>query len=65
MTFSLKIDYALSPPTLGWLTVNPIFRFCLKEDTDRYKNEPIGVLAVRMLSFIDNKGESTDIGDPC
>ena len=64
MTFLLKINYTPSPFTFRWLTVNPIFRFCLKEDTGRHRGKPTGVLATRILSFMNNKGESTDIGDP-
>ena len=62
--FLLKINYTSSPFTFRWLIINPIFRFRLKEDTSRYRGEPIGVLAIRILSFIDNKGESTNIGNP-
>ena len=64
MTFLLKINYTPSPFTFRWLTINLIFRFRLKEDTSRYGGKPIGVLAVRILLFMDNKGELTNIGDP-
>ena len=62
--FLLKINYTLSPFTSGWLIINPIFRFRLKEDISRHKGEPAGILAIRILLFIDNKGELTNIGDP-
>ena len=41
-----------------------MFRFRLKEDTSRYRGKPIGVPAIRILSFIDNKGKLINIGDP-
>ena len=64
ITFSLKINYTPSPSISGWLTINPTFGFRLEEDTGRHGGEPVGVLAARILLFIDNKGELTDIGDP-
>ena len=62
--FLLKINYTLSPFTSRWLTTNLIFRFYLKEDTSRHRGKPIGILAIRILLFMDNKGELTNIGDP-
>ena len=62
--FLLKINYIPSPSTSGWLITNPIFRFYLKEDTSRYGGKPIGIPAARIFSFMDNKGELTNIGDP-
>ena len=64
MIFLLKIDYTPSPSTSGWLIAKPTFRFCLEDDTGRRGGEPTGVLAARMLSFIDNKGELINIGNP-
>jgi hypothetical protein len=63
--FLLNINSTPSPPTSGYTIASPLLRFLLKEDTSSYRGELIGVLAARMLSFIDNKGKSTNIGDPC
>ena len=62
--FLLKINYTLSPSTSGWLIINLIFGFRLKEDTSRHRGKPTGVPAIRILLFIDNKGKLTNIGDP-
>ena len=64
MTFLLKINYTFSPSTSRWLTINPIFGFYFKEDTSRRGGEPIGVSAIRILLFIDNKGKLTNISNP-
>ena len=61
--FLLKINYTPSPFTSRWLIINPIFRFYLKEDTSRRGGKLIGVPVIRMLLFMDNKGELTDISD--
>ena len=62
--FLLNINCTFSPPTSKWETVSPILGFLLKEDIGRYRGKLIGVLAARILLSIDNRGESTDIGDP-
>ena len=65
MIFLLNSNSTFSPFIFGWVTVSLFFKFLLKEDTSSYKSELIGVLAIRMLLFIDNKGEFTNIGNPC
>ena len=62
--FLLNSNSTFSPFTSRWVTVSPLLRFLLKEDTGSYKNKLIGVLAIRILLFMDNKGKFTDISDP-
>jgi hypothetical protein len=64
ITFLLNINSTPSPPTSRYITASPFLRFLLKEDTSSRGVELIGVLATKMLLFIDNKGKSTNIGNP-
>ena len=45
------------------MTVSPLLRFLLEEDISSYRSKLAGVLAARMLLFIDNRGEFTNIGN--
>jgi len=63
ITFLLKINYIFSLFTLGWLTVNPIFKFCFKKNTSKYRGELMGIPTTRIFLFIDNKGKSINIGN--
>ena len=63
ITFLLKIDCTPSPLISKWFTKNPLFRFYFKKDINRYRGKLIGVLAVKILSFINNKGKFINIGD--
>ena len=62
--FLLNINFTLSPLTFGWVTVSPFLKFRLKEDISSRKGKLVGVPAAKMLLFIDNRGKSTNIGDP-
>ena len=46
------------------LPICPFLRFFLKEDTGSCRGEPTGVPATKILLFMDNRGESINIGDP-
>ena len=63
--FLLNIDYIPSSLTSGWAIINFILGFLFKKGVGMHKGELAGVLAVRMLLFMDNKGDFIDIGDPC
>ena len=63
--FLLNINSTPSPPTSGWATISPLLGFLLKEDTSSYRGEPTGILAARILSFIEDKGKLTNIGNSC
>ena len=52
------------PFTSGWVTVSPLLKFLLKENTGSHRGKPTGVLAIKILLFMDNRGESINIGDP-
>jgi hypothetical protein len=64
MTFLLNINSTPSPPISGWVTVSPLLRFLFKEDIGSYKSKLAGVLATRILLFINNRGEFTNISNP-
>ena len=42
----------------------PSFWIFFKEDIGNYRGKLVGVLAIRMLLFIDNRSKFTNIGNP-
>ena len=65
MMFLLNINSTPSPLISKWVIISPFLGFLFKEDTGSCKCKPTSVLATRMLLFINNRGKSTDIGNPC
>ena len=63
--FLLNSNSTPSPLTFRRVTVSPFLKFFVKKDTSSYRGEPTGVLTIKMLLFINNKGKSTNIGDFC